>query len=308
MFQERKKITWAKKEKKRNPLILRIIFDILLIAFAGISVYVLFFSSYLKINRLILEGIQELDYESVVAQINSNLEGQYFKAIPHNNFILFSERRLKRDLKDKFKKIESVEAKKKFPDTIMVKITERKALMLWCSFGPCYIVDEKGFAYSEADFESPEIKENNLIRLADVSAQPVNLGEKVLDPEYIQFVLSIKEKIREALDIEISEEYFTKSAVAQEVQVKTNEGWDTYFNSQLPISQSIETLKIFLDEKMNGIERGKLEYVDLRIGNKVYYKFKDGENIEVNGVEQTPSVENSATQPDKEDKKTKKKK
>lgn len=305
MFREKKKISWAKKEKKRNPFILRIIFDVLLAAFLATAAYILFFSSYLQINRLFIDGIEELDYQKVIAEINSNFEGKYLKIIPRNNFILISQNRLKNDLMEKFKKIESIEVEKRFPNAILIKIKERKALMLWCSGGPCYIVDEKGYAYSGADFESSEIQENNLIRLVDISARPVPLGDEILSPEFVQFTLGIKDKLDEELGIGIDDEYLTRSAVAEEVQVKTSEGWDIYFNSQISLDQSINTLKLFLDEKISSDDRSKLEYVDLRVEDKVYYKFKDGENIEQNSAEPQPATANNADNQSKEKKKKK---
>jgi cell division septal protein FtsQ len=306
MFRKKQKITWAKKEKKRNPFILKVIFNVLLVVFLTAAAYILFFSSYLQINQLFLGGVEELEYEKVVAEINSNLDGRYFKTIPRNNFILISANNLRDDLMGKFKKIESVELEKKFPGTIAVKIKERKALMLWCSGGPCYIVDEGGVAYTGADFESQEIKENNLIRLIDKSARPISLGEKVLNPEFVQFTLGIRNKLSKDLGIIILDEYFTKSAVSEEIQVKVNEGWDIYFNSQLSIDKSISTLKLFLDDKIGSEQRSKLEYADLRIEDKVYYKFKDGENGEENKEEQPSNTVDDKVDGTKKDNKKKK--
>jgi cell division septal protein FtsQ len=303
MFREKKKISWAKKEKKRNPFALRIIFDVLLVAFLATAVYILFFSSYLQINHLFLDGIEELDYQKIIAEINSNFDGKYLKIIPRNNFLLISQNRLKNDLMEKFKKIESIEVKKKFPNAVSVKIKERKALMLWCSGGPCYIVDERGYAYSGADFNSPEIMENNLIRLVDISARPVNLGEKILGPEFIQFTLGIKDKLSEEIGINIGDEYLARSAIAEEVKVKTDEGWDIYFNSQISLDQSIKTLKLFMDEKINSDDRNRLEYVDLRVEDKVYYKFKNNENVEENKTEPLPATANDTENKNKEKKK-----
>jgi cell division septal protein FtsQ len=305
MFHEKKKISWAKKEKKRNPFIIRIIFDVLLVAFLSIAAYILFFSSYLQINRLFLDGIEELDYQKVIAEINSNFEGKYLKVIPRNNFLLISQNRLKNNLMEKFKKIESIDIEKKFPNTISIKIKERKSLMLWCSGGPCYIVDERGYAYAGADFESPEIKENNLIRLVDISARPVNLGEKILSPEFVQFTLGIRDKLSEELGINIEDEYLARSAIAEEVQVKTSEIWDLYLSSEFSLGQSIKTLKLFLDEKISSDERSKLEYVDLRVEDKVYYKFKDGENVEQNNTEPQPASANNTENTSQKKKKKK---
>ena len=278
----KKKTSWAKKEKKMNPLLLRIVFDILLLAFFGIAGYIFFFSPYLRINKLVLSGVEELDYEKVLGEINSRIQGKYFNIVPRNNFILIFRKNLENDLLNKFKKIESVGITKEFPDKLEVAINERKALILWCSGGPCYITDSKGYAYAGADLGLPELEENNLIRLVDLSVRPVDLGQKVLEPDYIQFVLGIKRELLDELGLELEDEYSTKSSVAEEVRVKTKEGWDIYFNSKISFNQSVEILKMFLNEKIGTEEHAKLEYIDVRIENKVFYKFKDNENVEEN--------------------------
>ncbi|MCD6149329.1 FtsQ-type POTRA domain-containing protein [bacterium] len=268
-----------KKEKEKRSVFFRMAFYFLLIAFAGVTVYIFMFSPFLQINYVELRGVEELEYEKVSKELSCLLDGKYLGFISRNNFILISERKIKNHLTEKFKKISEVEVEKKFPDTVKVRIVERKSLLLWCSGGPCYIIDEKGRAYSGADFESPEIKENNLIRLEDASAKPVNLGEKVLGEDYINFILELTEEIKKEALADISGEYQTACRAAEDVRIKTAAGWDIYFSSKVPAKQSARTLKTFLEKEMGEEKRKNLEYVDLRVENKVYYKFKDlGEN------------------------------
>jgi len=269
-----------KKEKEKRSVFFRMAFYFLLAAFAGVITYIFIFSPFLQINHLGLKGVEELKYEKVSEELCCLLNGKYLGFILKNNFILISERKIKNHLMEKFKKISEVEVKKIFPDTAEVKITERKALLLWCSGGPCYIIDERGRAYSGADFESPEIKENNLIRLADASAKPVNVGEKVLDEDYINFILELAEEMKKEAPIGISGEYQTACRAAEDVRIKTAAGWDIYFSGQIAAEQSARTLKTFLEKEMKTEDREKLEYIDLRVENKVYYKFKNQEENE----------------------------
>ena len=264
-----------KKQKEKHSVFFRAVYYFLLAAFAGVTAYIFIFSPFIQINYLRLEGTEELGYEKVLEELKISLSGKYFGFIPKNNFVLISKKKIRNRLMEKFKKVSNVEVKKVFPDTVNVKITERKALLLWCSGGPCYIIDEKGRAYDGADFESPEIKENNLIRLADTSAKPVNLGEKVLGEDYINFILELTEEIKKEALVDISDEYQTACRAAEDVRIKTTAGWDIYFSGKIPAKQSIRTLKTFLKKEMDEEKRKNLEYIDLRVENKVYYKFKD---------------------------------
>jgi len=272
--------SWAenrkrRKQKEKRSVFFRVAFYFLLVAFTGVTIYVFIFSPFLQIKNINLAGVEDIRYEEISEELLFLLKGEYFGFISKNNFILISKKKVKNNLTEKFKKISKVEIEKIFPDTIKIKITERKALLLWCSGGPCYIVDEKGYAFSGVNFESPEIKENNLIRLADVSAKSVNLGEKVLNEDYIDFVLSLTEEIKKEALIDTFDEYQTTCRVAEEIKIKTTEGWDIYFSGKINAKQSVRTLRTFLEKEMNEEKRKNLEYIDLRAENKVYYKFKD---------------------------------
>jgi cell division septal protein FtsQ len=270
---------FEKKEKSLPNLVFsRIIFRLLALIFIGATIYVLFFSPFLEIKKISLEGIDELKYEDVHNKINENFSGKYLHFIPKNNLILILGNKIESDLLENFKKISSVEIKKNFPDGITVRINERKELLVWCSNDPCYIIDENGFAFAQADFESEEIKQNNLLTLRDSSGKEVHVGEKVLDEYYINFVVSLKDELLKETGITITGEYQTGSRIAEEVKVQTDEGWGIYFSSSLPMENSLRTLTTFLGKEIDQEKRGKLEYIDLRAENKVYYKFKDEEN------------------------------
>lgn len=275
-----KKPLKRRDQDKKVPNFFRLIFYFLSLSFLGVAVYVLFFSPFLKINRIALEGIQELEYQDVLDDINSFLKGRYFGVIPRNNIILVSPKIIGKHLTGRFKKIRQAEIKKIFPDALEIKIQERKSLLVLCSGGPCYIVDEKGYAFNGVDLESSQVKENNLIKIVDLNAKLVDLEQKVLDESYVRFALDLKDKLAKDAGIEIFDEGYTNPRISGDIQVKTREGWDIYFNTAAPLDKSIKNLKIFLEENKNFRENNKLEYIDLRVKNKIYYKIKQEEKKE----------------------------
>ncbi|GBE16804.1 cell division protein FtsQ [bacterium BMS3Abin15] len=275
LSQPQKRISVKKREGQ--SLFFKIVYFFLLFAFAGVVIYILIFSLFLRVNYLNLEGVEELEYEKVYNKLESLLDGKYLWIFPKDNFLLVLSGKIKKELAGEFKKIRQVEVEKNFPDTINVKIEERESLILWCSKGPCYIIDEQGYAYAWADFESREIKENNLVRLVDMSAKPIDIGEKILDEDYVKFVTEIREKLKRELNIKISDEYSTTTKLSEVIKINTNDGWDIHLSSQIPLDQSIRTLKTFLEQKITDEIKKELEYVDLRVENKIYYKVKNSD-------------------------------
>lgn len=298
MLRDQQKRISARKREEQS-LFFKIVYFFLLFTFAGVVIYILIFSPFLQVSYLNLEGVEELEYEKVYGKLDYLLSGKYLWIFPKGNFILVYKGKIKKELLNEFKKIRKVDVKKIFPDTVNVKIEERESLILWCSEGPCYIIDEQGYAYTGADFESREIKENNLVRLVDISAKPVNIGEKILDEDYVQFVTKIREKLKRELNIGISDEYSTTTKLSEVIKIKTNDGWDIHLSSQIPLDQSIRTLKTFLDQKITDEIKKELEYIDLRVENKIYYKVKKAEGEE---NEESKNGENLEEPPKDDDK------
>lgn len=264
------------KEKKTKSLS-NFIFIFLACSFLGVLIYSLFFSDFLRVNRIVLEGIKELDEKKVNESLFSYISGSYLKILPRNSLIVVSKGELRKDLMRDFKKIEGIKIEKKFPDAIKVKITERKSLILWCSGGPCYIIDENGYAFSGIDLESEEAKQNNLVKLADNSAKPVSLGEKILEREFAESISNIREKIKEELKFDTEEEFSTQARVSGDIKIKIKDGFTLFIDARQPMELTLNTLKIFLENEDMKKKIKDLEYVDLKVEGKVYYKFKDEE-------------------------------
>ena len=304
---KKRKSFFEKKEKKApNPVFSKIIFRFVLLIFLGTVIYILFFSPFLEIKKISLEGISELNYDDVYGKINELLVKKEFGFISMNNFILLPSDKIKSELENNFKKISEVKIEKIFPDSIKIEITERKALLMWCSGGPCYIIDENGYAFAGVDFESEEIKQNNLLSIVDDSGKSVTIGDKILTSDYIGFVISLKDELDRETGIKITNEYETGFRTAEEARVKTEDGWGIFFSTNMPMSVSIQTLKTFLEKEMKDKDISKLEYIDLRAENRVYYKFKAEESKNNEEAQNDTNTQQTGQQDAKKDDKKKK--
>ena len=265
-----------KRNSSENSFISRIIFFLLLIIFIGVTVYILFFSFYLKITNINITGNEELSTSDINNMIEDRLQGNLLGFMPKNNYLLVRKKSIENIISDEFRKVEEVSVSKKFPDTLDVSIKERKALLLLCNNQSCFLIDENGIAYGEADFNSPEIAQNNLIRILDRSSIEIKNGDSVMDKSYVDFALSLKDSLK-SLGLEITDEYSTPSLMADELDVKMMNGEQLYFSTQFPIENSIKTLDLLLKNELAKLQDKNLDYIDLRTENKVFYKIKSSE-------------------------------
>lgn len=274
----------SKNTGTASALISRIMFYLLLIGFVLVSVYMFFLSPYLQISNIKITGTREINSEEVRQKIESSLNGKYFGVIPKNNLLFVSQKRIEDVLTGYFKKIRTVSVMKKFPDSVSLNIDERKALLVWCGGEKCFLLDENGTAYSEADFNSPEFIQNHLLQINDSSGREVLLGEKVIDSAYEKYVLDVRDALS-LLDLDVIDEYKTPSRIAEEIRIGTSQGSQIYFSLQFPLESAIFTLDTVFKKEIPVEKRGEIEYIDLRNENKVFYKFKNIEPIVENSTE-----------------------
>lgn len=275
-------------------MISRAIFNILFIAFLVVFNYVLFFSHVLEITDIKVTGVEDIGRADVEETFNSYSRQKILNIVPRNNFLLISEQSVQKLLLDKYKKIKNVQVVKKFPQAIEINIQERKALLIWCSKEDCFLIDEEGDAYNKADFNSPEVAQNDLIRIDDLSASGVNVGEDIVDPSYEKYALAAKKSLE---DIGFDPaEYYTPSRVADEINIRTLQGPEFYFSTQFSLDSAIHALSIVLKKEIPNDQHDNVAYYDLRSENRVFYKFRQAE-IE-NEQESTPeNVADDGAQP-----------
>ena len=274
-----------------------IIFYFLVVCFVAVFIYVIFFSQYLMVSNITISGTQTLDSNQLRQNIENSFQGKFLGIIPRDNFLFISQDKIQSILTENFKKIRSVAITRKFPDTLNISIDERKALLVWCSNEKCYLLDEQGIAYSEADFSSPELVQNNLLQITDNSGKEVSIGEKVIEPAYQQYVSSIKDALS-PLGFNATGEYWTPSRMAEEINVKTEQETEFYFSTQFTLESAMRTLNTVFKKEITQDQKSNIAYIDLRNENKVFYKLKNA----------LPVVENplAATTPDaKKDEKKK---
>jgi cell division septal protein FtsQ len=298
------------ESKKRFHLPVGVFF--LWFLFFAALFYIAFFSVFFLVSAPQIIGASEISEETLRGFVEKQLEGKYFNIFPKNNFFLMRPRTLETQLLEEFPLLFSANVTRAFPDGFRVTVTEREKIILWCSgeparddsSGQCFLADEEGKAQ---DGERALLPENisHTIFITDMSGKAVTLGEKVFDPDYGKFVVQLNDSFQEQLEISLEPHFTTISRFANEVRAKTSEGWEVYFGTDVPLQSSLDALKLLFAKELPKELRSKLAYIDLRTENRVYYVFREGENMENKDVVASPVSQAKAS--DTESNKKKKK-
>ncbi|MCX6761410.1 MAG: FtsQ-type POTRA domain-containing protein [Candidatus Moranbacteria bacterium] len=277
------------------------LFRLAVVLFAATVIFALFFADFLSITTIKITGLDKLEEAPIREIINEKLSGKYLGLVKKNNLLIFPGNKLERELVGKFKRIESVDVEKKFPGEVDVTIKERKFTMFLCSAGECFVLNERGEAYPAGNFSPEELEKENLVTLSDVSDTRIFAENNPLEDDFREFILELAGKMQYETGVVLKKQYETPSRMSGDLKVETGGGWKIYFSESVGMDKEMLMLGTVLERKISPEQQKDLEYIDLRIPNKVFYKFKDG-------TEQSQVVENTpapVTEVKKEEKRKK---
>lgn len=252
---------------------------ILTLVLIGIVLYFALFASFFQIQEIQISGNQKVkkeDLENFVwEKVNRKIVLFQTKTIFLVNF-----QEIERNLLEKFPKISTVHLKREFPDILILNIQEREPLFIFCkNSDSCFYLDKQGVIFDPVrngisyGVEKISEVEGLLLKIRDFRSQEINLGKKVIEDDLLKGVRGIVLKLRENLEISVKE----LTLFEEKIEVQTVQDFEIYFNPKGDISNQIQSLTSVLKKEIPLENRGNLEYIDLRFGNRVYYKYKQEE-------------------------------
>jgi len=138
---------------------------------------------------------------------------------------------------------------------------------------------EKSHEYFYVDTLGITIERKVDVRVDELSEYPlvvwqtdkeVGVGKKALDEDVVAKILELEKRLLPEVNAP-AERFLLSDALIKEIHVETKEGWRILLDSNADISKQLQYLSLILQEKVKE-GRADLEYVDLRIDGRVYYK------------------------------------
>lgn len=241
---------------------------ILIAVIIGTIVYFVAFAPFFQIKEIRISGNVKVQKESLENFIWENVSKKML-IFQTKSILLANLQETEKSILEKFPNVSKVDIKRNLPDIITVGIEEKKPLLIFCKNADfCFYLDEKGVIFDQIN-ETVE----SLITIMDKRPLEVKLGEKAIEDDLLKNIKEIISKLESGTEI------FTKKIILFEKKItfKTEQNWEIYFNQEENIPNQIQNFTLVLKEEIPLENRGNLEYIDLRFGNRVYYKYKPGE-------------------------------
>ena len=286
----------------------KVVIDKILILFFGIVVILILLAYLSRINTLNISkvevsGNQVVDTEAIQAVATEQMSGKYLWIFPKTNVFLYPKNAIINQLQGKFKRLEDINLSIKNNKTLEISLAERKALYTWCGITPpsetdvgtpsgsptsatdCYFIDENGYIFDKAPYFSGDVY-FKFYGAPDVGQRKFSSCGASLDPSgcyfsknYIKQLVSFRD-ILVGFDLKPVAMYVTNdgdvqvflskgnsSAIGPQIILKINDDYQNVAEN-LEAALTTDPLKTEFKNKYSS-----LLYIDLRCGNKVYYKF-----------------------------------
>lgn len=261
------------------------------IFFYGLFIILIFIilSFLTKINRINIENIsvadnQIVETEDITKIVNKNLKGKYLWLFPKTNFLLYPKAKIKKELNENFKRIKKVSLRVQNFQNLQLNVEEYDGKYLWCGNNipldqgiptTCYFLDENGYLFDEAPFFSGNIY---FKFYGSDGLKEVNPIDSYFLQTYFRDLIIFKDDLNK---MGLSTDSFWLDDSNNANMALSGEGLngpkiifkiDSDFKKvaeNLQAAISTEPLNQEFKKKFNS-----LLYIDLRFGNKVFYKFK----------------------------------
>lgn len=227
-----------------------------------------------RIKNIEVNNNEVITAENVKSNVFQLLTGHYLWVFPHDNILLYPKSKIEKSLLDSFPRLSSVKVSMKSFNSISVQLKERSPSALWCldsgSNGEdCYFIDATGLVFDKAPIFTNNVY---VVFTGNLSDDPINK----------QYVKEEEFKIIEDFVATLKTLSFSPAAVKSlengDYSIKLSTDEVIIFTTQQSLDQTVSNFKSVLsDPKLNLFSSGSLSVssIDLRFGNKVFYKQKE---------------------------------
>lgn len=234
-------------------------------------VVALIYSPIFTIKNVVLNNVGFKPTEERLAQIiKEYMTTRLWGVLPQSNLILFSSGKASDLLAREFF-IEDVKFSRHWPNVLKIHITNNVIVSLLKTDNGYFLVDRRGVLVQQLS-DDPD-NDNSLPILIEKDKPNRNLGDEVANGELIDFIDNLYDAWQDKLPELLPENIILDQTAYPTLQVNMPEGWYVNVTGESAASDQVESLRRLLNERIKD-DRIKLQYIDVRFGNRLYFKLK----------------------------------
>lgn len=232
-----------------------------------IKFYALFLAGLFDVNFIEHRGFSNVTEEEVDSVINDYLDQGHFLKKRSNLFLVDLDY-IENKILEEIPRADDVQVTRKLFNGLLVDLSEKNSRGIYC-LNSCYYFDQSGIAYEQA----PRTEGFLVLNIQDEREREIDPGDLVLDSGILNSIYATRDLFKDSTEIDIRR-FIIPSASFDEFWVETEENWLIYMVKDDPKRQ-VEDLSILLENNFSDRERKNLDYVDIRLNGRAYYKLKE---------------------------------
>lgn len=280
-------------KRRRRVLYIKVAAIVFVVAsFVGVPAYLLS-QPEVTIHQISISGNEIVPTRALEALAWKELKGKYAYVYPRSNSFIFPRSSIEASVLESYKRIKNARVSFDSFTSIHLQVEERTPFALWCresielvnvseiatsteestSVGldehtSCYFLDREGFIFSEA----PRFTGTVYFVYEGAVNEDDPVGVQFIPEEEFTQLTFLVDALR------ASDAYAVKLAHTDDgdFELILKEGGKLIFGGEQSLSLVLDNFNTALtSDTFSERSVDEVEYIDLRFGNRVYYKFKE---------------------------------
>lgn len=228
--------------------------------------YLLILHPFWAIKAITIHGSYSVKQEELQALINDFLNQPTLFSRRHIFF--FKNGKLADLLRERYS-LDQINVTKKFRSrSIDVAIEGKGFIGYWVSRGVLFKLDKTGRIVDTVNTNEADA---SAVKIIDLDSQLASLNSQALPSEVVDFISQFYKNF----GIErYAPKFWEVSQVTKQLSLVTKDNYRVYFDSQQPLQGQLSTLSRILDFAIPEADKTRVDYIDLRFGERVYYKLR----------------------------------
>jgi len=222
----------------------------------------LFSNPSFDIKMVSITGVKQLLKPDLEQHINEYLLKRRALVFHNTNRFLFSKKKLEEHL-NTYYHFESIQMKQS-KQTLSINLKERTSQFIWKTASNIYLADLEGVIIRQIN----DTEQIQLPKMVDKNSVPVEIGKSVLAKDAVQNIFLFDEGLKKQ-GISVSDIQIDRLA-GKWIGALTSSGYMILFDATGDIEDQLNRLALLFKNTLKDIP--KLQYIDLRFGDHVYYK------------------------------------
>lgn len=226
--------------------------------------YVVLYSDLFRLKTIEITGTDLINPEELRQLVEEQTNSWRWFLLPQDNLWLISKGEIILAIEQKYK-LEKIEIRRSWKK-LKINVKESINSLVIRQNDKLFFTDKEGVITREI---LPAEASSYLTKFPILNtAQEVKIGESIVSAKMVDFILKLNEKIK---PVGLAVEYYeSESGALTEISLVTGAGWRAHFDINNDLATSLDNLQLILNDKIK--DQGQLEYIDLRFGNKIFYK------------------------------------